>query len=79
MQKDFYLFILDLIPSLREYWNVSYRQPDERSEETTEVPETTTLSTYVRHSPKHTRSKTKIVIGRDFRPVVPVLVIDMPD
>nr|CAG4649441.1 EOG090X087A [Scapholeberis mucronata] len=79
MQKDFYLFILDLMPSLREYWNVSYRQPDERSVESTEIPETTTLSTYVRHSPEHTRLKAKIMLGQDFRPVVPFLVIDMPD
>ena len=79
MQKDFCLFILDLIPSLREYWNVSYRQPDQRSLESSEIPEVSSFSTRLRQSPILSRPKTKQHTGGDFRPIVPALVIDMPD
>nr|CAG4637118.1 EOG090X087A [Ceriodaphnia reticulata] len=77
MQKDFCLFILDLIPLLREYGNVSYRQSDERSFESSENPEVTNLSPH-RNSPSIVRPKTKNLSG-DSRTVVPALVIDLPD
>lgn len=77
MQKDFCLFLLDLIPLLREYGNVSYRQSDQRSFEPSDIPEVTNLSPS-RYSPKFFKPKAKNITG-DSRTVVPVLVIDLPD
>ncbi len=77
MQKDFCLFILDLVPLLREYGNVSYRQSDERSYESSDNLEVTNLSPN-HNSPSFARPRTKSLNG-DSRTVVPVLVIDLPD
>lgn len=77
MQKDFYLFLFDMIPFLREYANVSYHQPDQRSLESSDFPEITNLS--YSGSPTLAAPKTKTYALGDFRTVVPVLVLDIPD
>ena len=80
MQKDFCLFILDLVPMLREYGNVSYdyQSTDHRSLDSHDIPEVTVLS------PNHNPSssvwpKIKNLKNVDSRTVVPILIIDIPD
>ncbi len=82
MQKDFCLFLLDVIPSLREYGNVSYHQSAQHRPSLD--PETANLST--NESPagdspmtglNNAKSRSNMKI--DNRIVVPILSIDVPD
>jgi len=80
MRKDFCLFILDLFPILREYGNISYdyQSTDQRSLESSDIPEVTVLSP--NHNPPNSVwSKIKNVKNVDSRTVVPILIIDLPD
>ena len=78
MQKDFCLFLLDMMPSLREYGNISYQ--GQRSSERQD-PESTNLSPNgepsaappFKHKNRNTSAKS------DVRTVVPILAIDIPD
>jgi len=78
MQKDFCLFLLDMMPSLREYGNISYQ--GQRSSERQD-PESTNLSPNgepsaappFKHKNRNTSGKS------DVRTVVPILAIDLPD
>ena len=73
MQKDFCLFILDQVPSLREYGNVSFHRSQRRLDQN--IPEATNLSP---NSPLEYRQKNQY-FKSDTRTVVPILAIDIPD
>ena len=78
MRKDFFLFILDIVPWLREYGNVSYENPGERTQTDEENPEEATLAPSARIIGAN---KTKSGRGskQDNRTVMPILTIDFPD
>ena len=80
MQKDFCLFILDLVPMLREYGNVSYdnQSTDHRSLQPNDIPEVTVLSPN-NNPPNSVWPKIKNLKNVDSRTVVPILIIDLPD
>lgn len=78
MRKDFFLFLLDLVPWIREYGNVSYELPGERSQTDEENPEAATLAPSDQ-LPSVCKSKKKASNKRDNRIVMPILVIDSPD
>lgn len=78
MQKEFYLFLFDCIPFLREYGNISYHQSNQRSSDSSSLPEVTNLSP-TSNSLSRAKPKMKNVTVGDFRTVVPVLVLDIPD
>ena len=74
MQKDFCLFLLDIVPSLREYGNIAYHESHPSPDH--EVPETTNLSAPA--------TRTKYIKNRSPKtcanlPVVPIITIDAPD
>ena len=69
MQKDFYPFLLDMLPSLREYGNVSY-QLDASSAPQSAPSRTDHLDHFKR---------IKRNLRNDSRAVVPMLTIDAPD
>lgn len=80
MRKDFCLFILDLVPMLREYGNVSYdyQSPNQRSLESSDIPEVSVLSPNP-NPPISACPKIKNLKDVDTRTVVPILIIDLPD
>lgn len=65
MQKDFYLFLLDIVPSLREYGNISYHG-------------SLGSSAGVDQTDGH-QARMKPRLRTDLRPVAPVIAIDVPD
>ena len=91
MQKDCFLFLMDVVPSLREYGNVSYHQS---AQQRPSDPETASLSpsneassgfsslspSSITHgNKKHkTRNVSKAAADNN-RTVVPILSIDIPD
>lgn len=69
MQKDFYPFLLDMLPSLREYGNVSYQL------DTSSAPQSAPSRTdHLDHFKRIKRN-----LRNDSRAVVPMLTIDAPD
>lgn len=78
MRKDFFLFLLDLVPWMREYGNVSYEQPGDRVQTLEENPEATVLAPSDR-LPGLCKTKMKGSAKGDNRTVVPILAIDFPD
>ena len=69
MQKDFCLFLFDLVPSLREYGNVSYQHQQQQGV----LDGNDDLNNFL--SLKQMKKKVK----NDARAVVPMLAIDVPD
>nr|CAG4642603.1 EOG090X087A [Evadne anonyx] len=70
MQKDFYPFLLDMLPSLREYGNVSY-QLDARSAPAASTPDHLDRFDHLKRIKRNLKN--------DARAVVPILIIDVPD
>nr|CAG4634868.1 EOG090X087A [Alona affinis] len=87
MQKDCFLFLMDVVPSLREYGNVSYHQS---TQQRPDDPESASLSpsndepssgfqgsSVVNKKNRNSATNGKADISRAV--VVPILAIDIPD
>nr|CAG4643299.1 EOG090X087A [Ilyocryptus agilis] len=75
MQKDFFSFLLELFPALREYGNVSYRYQE--STQRALYPEGRDLSpNLLRQATPESKIRN---MRSDCRTVVPILSIDIPD
>jgi len=75
MQKDFCLFLLDVLPSLREYGNVSYQLDVDSPSQS--APAGADHFDHFNHFDRFKRIKRNL--KNDSRAVVPILAIDVPD
>lgn len=78
MRKDFFLFVLDQVPWLREYGNVSYENPGERTQTDEENPEAATLAQSDQLTGLN-KTKNNKSSKADNRTVMPIVTIDFPD